>query len=214
MKLGIPVYQGVDLLDVMGPWEMFNWIDKAKGLQTVILSEDGGPVTSMNGITFAAHASFADTPALDVLWVPGGDPKVLGEIMSDPASPYTAYLQKVAGGATWVCSVCEGALLAARAGLLDGHKATTHWAFVKCLEEFPDIDVDTTNARYIVSGNRLTGGGISSGLDESLKLIALLYDDETATDVQVSTQYFPQPPVMGIIPAAPPCMVTWTAAKG
>ena len=120
MKLGIPVYQGVDLLDVAGPWEMFNWVDKAKGLETVILTEDGGPVTTMNGITFNAHASFADTPALDILWVPGGDPKVLGQVMSDPASPYIAYLQQVAGGATWVCSVCEGALLAARAGLLDG----------------------------------------------------------------------------------------------
>ncbi|MBB6410981.1 hypothetical protein [Mesorhizobium sangaii] len=68
----------------------------------------------------------------------------------------------------------------ARAGLLDGHKATTHWAFVKCLQSFPKIEVDTTHARFVKSGNRLTGGGISSGLDEALELIALLFDEATA----------------------------------
>jgi transcriptional regulator GlxA family with amidase domain len=209
MILGIPVYEGVDLLDVAGPYEMFKWVDPRKGLETVILSAEGGPVKTVNGIRFEAHASFAATPALDVLWVPGGDPKVLGEIMSDPASPYLAYLRQVAAGAKWVCSVCEGALLLARAGLLDGHQATTHWAFVPCLQRFAAIDVDTANQRFIVSGNRLTGGGISSGLDEALKLIALLFDEKTAKDVQVTTQYFPKPPVEGRIPAAPACMVKW-----
>jgi transcriptional regulator GlxA family with amidase domain len=209
MKLGIPVYEGVDLLDVAGPYEMFQWVDISKGLETIILSANGGPVTTMNGVRFEAHASFAATPALDVLWVPGGDPKALGEIMSDPASDYLAYLRQVAAGARWVCSVCEGALLLARAGLLDGHRATTHWAFVDCLQRFPAIDVDTAHKRFVESGNRLTGGGISSGLDEALKLIALLFGQETAEAVQVATQYFPEPPVAGRIPAAPPCMVKW-----
>jgi transcriptional regulator GlxA family with amidase domain len=149
------------------------------------------------------------TPALDVLWVPGGDPKALAEIMSDPDSFYLAYLRRVAAAASWICSVCEGALLLARAGLLDGYKATTHRAFVECLQRFPAIDVDTTHQRFVESGNRLTGGGISSGLDEALKLIALLFDQETAAAVQVSTQYFPRPPVAGRIPATPPCTVRW-----
>ena len=117
--------------------------------------------------------------------------------MSDPASAYLAYLRHVAAGATWVCSVCEGALLLARAGLLHGHAATTHWAFVRCLESFPGIDVDTTHARFIVSGNRLTGGGVSSGLDEALKLIALLFDEKTAEGVQLSTQVLPQATGLG-----------------
>lgn len=209
MKLGIPVYEGVDLLDVAGPYEMFKWVDPAKGLETIILSADGASVTTRDGIRFEAHASFAGTPTLDVLWVPGGDPEALGKIMSDADSEYLAYLRQVAAGAAWVCSVCEGALLLARAGLLDGHKATTHWAFVECLKCFPAIDVDTTHQRFIVSGNRLTGGGISSGLDEALKLITLLFDEETAKAVQVTTQYFPKPPVCGSIPDAPACMVSW-----
>ncbi len=100
-------------------------------------------------------------------------------------------------------------MLLARAGLLDGHHATTHWAFIDCLRRFPAIAVDETNARFIVSGNRLTGGGISSGLDEALKLIALLFGEAAAESVQVGTQYFPAPPVMGVIPATPACMIRW-----
>jgi len=210
MKLGIPVYEGVNLLDVAGPYEMFSWVDKSLGLESIIVSADGGPVTTLNRIRFNAHASFAATHSLDVLWVPGGDPKALEEIMSDPASPYLAYLKKVAPTAKWVCSVCEGALLLARAGLLDGHAATTHWYFVNCLKAFSKIEVDTTHQRYVVSGNRLTGGGISSGLDEALMLIQLLFGTKTALDVQLTTQYFPKPPVSGSIPkVTPECPVHW-----
>lgn len=209
MRLGIPVYEDVDLLDVAGPYEMFKWAEKHKGLETIIVSETGAPVTTMNGLRFEAHESFETASELDVLWVPGGSPTALSGIMTDPNSPYLMYLKQIAESAKWVCSVCEGALLLARAGLLDNHKATTHWAFVKCLQEFPLIDVDTEHKRFVVSGNRLTGGGISSGLDESLKLIALLYDEDTAETVQVQTQYFPHPPVCGQIPETPNCMVKW-----
>jgi transcriptional regulator GlxA family with amidase domain len=210
MKLGIPIYEGVNLLDVAGPLEMFYWAGRSNVLKTVLVSADGDGVTSINGVSFKAHASFAQTPALDVLWVPGGDPAALETIMKDSNSPYLQYLRQVAPGAKWVCSVCEGALLLARAGLLDGHAAATHWAFVECLQRFSAIRVDTTHQRFVVSGNRLTGGGISAGLDEALKLISLLFDDNAAKDVQVTTQYFPKPPVMGSIPSTPPpCKMKW-----
>lgn len=211
MKLGIPVYEGVNLLDVTGPIEMFTWVPANKGLEYYIISEDGAPVMTVNGVRFDAHASFSEMPELDVLWVPGGKPSRLAEIMSDPESAYLAYLNQVAENADWVCSVCEGALLAAQAGLLDGHKVTTHWAFVNCLssDRFPDIEVVPGTPRYVVSGNRLTGGGISSALDESLKLIELLFGTDTALGVQRITQYFPNPPVMGTLPQAPPCSLSW-----
>jgi transcriptional regulator GlxA family with amidase domain len=210
MKLGIPIYQGVNLLDVAGPLEMFYWAGaRGNDLETVLVSSDGGAVTSINGVRFEPHASFAQTPSLDVLWVPGGDPNALARIMKNPNSPYLEYLRQVAAGAKWVCSVCEGALLLARAGLLDGHAATTHWAFVECLQRFPAIEVDTAHQRFVVSGNRLTGGGISAGLDEALELIRLLFGEESAKGVQVTTQYFPRPPVMGVIPRTPTCMIEW-----
>jgi cyclohexyl-isocyanide hydratase len=200
MNLGIPVSDGVNLLDAAGPYEMFNWVDKKKGSKAVILSPNGGSVKTMNGVRFEAHGSFCAFPKLDVLWAPGGDPDVLGQIMSDLNSEYLAYLRQAAPGAKWVCSVCEGALLLARAGLLDRHKATTHWAFLDCLRSFP-IEVDTLHKRFVESGNRLTGGGISSGLDEALRLIMLLFDRGTAEAVHRVTQSFPDPPVSGSIPA-------------
>jgi transcriptional regulator GlxA family with amidase domain len=214
MKLGIPIYEGVNLLDVAGPLEMFYWAGQNDDdLQTVLISEDGRAVTSINGVRFEAQASFSQTPALDILWVPGGDPVSLQTIMKDSHSPYLQYLRQIAANAKWVCSVCEGALLLARAGLLDGHEATTHWYFTACLQRFPNITVDTARQRFVVScnatGNRLTGGGISAGLDEALKLISLLFGDKSAEEVQVNTQYFPKPPVMGGIPQSPECSIKW-----
>src|SRR4051812_16923656 len=113
MKLGIPVYEGVNLLDVTGPLEMFYWAGRDRELESVLVSADGKPVRSMNGIRFDVHGSFAQTPVLDVLWVPGGDPAALTKIMSDADSRFLGYLRRVATQAKWVCSVCEGALLLA-----------------------------------------------------------------------------------------------------
>lgn len=211
MRLGIPVYEGVNLLDVAGPVEMFHWAGTIAPLQTVLISEHGGSVMTNSNVRFEAHASFAETPSLDILWVPGGDPVALGRMMSDPDHPYLRYLRLMAENAQWVCSVCEGALLLARAGLLDGHKATTHWAFVACLQSFPEIDVDVTNPRFVVSGDRLTGGGVSSGLDEALQLILMLFGEDAAKSVQTQTQYFPKPPVDAPFPGppAPACFVRW-----
>lgn len=209
MKLGIPVYNGVDLLDFAGPFEMFSWVDKKKGLTPVLLSEDGKAITSGNGLRVDVHGSFGGTPALDILWVPGGTPDVLEQMLKHPDSHYFQYLRQTAEQAQWVCSVCEGALLLARAGLLKAHCATTHWYFADCLAQFDGVTVVPGHPRFVVSGNRLTGGGISSGLDEALQLITLLFDKETAESVQVLTQYFPEPPVRGTIPSTPQCTLHW-----
>jgi len=226
MKLGIPVYEGVNLLDVAGPLEMFFWAgEQGNDLQTVLVSSDGEAVTSINKVKFeVGGASFATTPALDILWVPGGDPDALAAMMKDPArSPYLQYLRQIAINATWVCSVCEGALLLASAGLLDGHEATTHWGYVDCLQKFPKITVDPTlpRPRFVVSEKniitgkeekRLTGGGISSGLDEALQLVSMLFGKHKAEAVQVATEYFPKPPVTGAIRRIPECDMNWGAS--
>lgn len=209
MIIGIPVFPNVDLLDVAGPYEMFNWTPGG-AVQAVIISEDGGPVTSINGVTFEAHFSFENAPPLDVLWVPGGPVEVMNGLMTAQPPTYLNYLMQVALNASWVCSVCEGALLLARTGLLDGHQATTHWAVINCLKQFTKVEVAPGNPRFVQSGNRLTGGGISSGLDEALRLIEILAGTASAMTVQSITQYFPVPPVQGSIPASPPCDFTWT----
>jgi cyclohexyl-isocyanide hydratase len=113
-----------------------------------------------------------------------------------------------------VTSVCEGALLLAAAGLLDGYRATTHWAFIECLRAYDKIHVVGSAGdlpRFVVDRGtnggavRVTGGGISSGFDEALEIVRLLAGEDTAKWVQQVTQYFPKPPVNAPLPDPKGC---------
>ncbi|MDI3560033.1 hypothetical protein [Bradyrhizobium sp. Arg816] len=120
----------------------------------------------------------------------GGDPDALTEIINDPPSTYFEFLTRQAAGAKYMCSVCEGAMLFAASGLLDGHWAATHWDFLECFPTlFPKVKVADGHPRFVLDRNRLTGGGISAGLDEALMLITLLGGTELARQVQQNTQY-------------------------
>jgi transcriptional regulator GlxA family with amidase domain len=198
----IPVWEGLDLLDMVGVLEMASWA----GLAAEIVSVKGGDVASRTGFTFKTK-SFDEAPGpYSAIWVPGGDTKALAALMKDRDGPFLAYVKAQAVQAEWVCSVCNGAGLLAAAGLLDGFEATTHWAFVPCLiKMFPKVKVADGHPRFIVSGNRLTGGGVSSGLDEALKLIELLIDVDAARGAQRITQYYPDPPVKSLIPNIVDC---------
>ena len=197
-----PVYEGVDMLDVTGPWEMFSWA----GFRPVLVAQDAGTYTFRNGFEFCVPFAFRDVaPEFGAIWVPGGDPASLAALIGDPEQKYMNFLKFQAAGAGYVTSVCEGALLLAAAGLLDGYRATTHWAFIPCLMRYAQIEVADGHPRFVLDRNRLTGGGISSGLDEALKLIELLADTETAQAVQQSTQYYPDPPVSSAIPNTVSC---------
>jgi transcriptional regulator GlxA family with amidase domain len=155
-----------------------------------------------NGFAFDVPSGLPEqaTPC-DALWVPGGAPDQLTRIINDPHKRYLGFIARQAAQSTWVCSVCEGALLAAAAGLLDGYTATTHWAFIPYLmQNAPKVTVADGHPRFVVDRNRLTGGGISSGLDEALQLITLLSGEAAAQQVQQTTQYYPNPPVTSEIP--------------
>jgi transcriptional regulator GlxA family with amidase domain len=205
MIIGIPVYDQVDLLDVTGPHEILQWVKQyGPPVEVQIIGEHAGDITTRDGFTFKAPKSINDVKALDVLWVPGGDPAALKRLMTRP-SPYLDFLVTVSKNAHFICSVCEGALLLAQAGLLDGFEATTHWAFVPCLKRFPKIKVVEGHPRFVLDGNRLTGGGISSGLDEALKLVELIASYRVAQQVQQVTQYYPDPPVASVLPPADGC---------
>jgi transcriptional regulator GlxA family with amidase domain len=199
--IGIPVYDDVDMLDVTGPFEMFDWA----GFEIDLLAEQKGMKKFRNkGFCFEVTKSFADARAYDAIWVPGGDPKALAAIIDDSKRTYLDFLIAQAERTKMVCSVCEGAMLLAAAGLLDQHYATTHWAFIPCFaERFPKVLVADGHPRFVLDRNRLTGGGISSGLDEALMLIQLLQGTVAAQQVQQQTQYYPDPPVSSAIPPAP-----------
>jgi transcriptional regulator GlxA family with amidase domain len=204
MTIGIPVYNGCDLLDVTGPYEMLSW----GGLDVELVAQTPGLIKSGKGFTFEVPTGFAQAANYDALWVPGGEPDAIARLMSDPSRTYLDFLIQKAKGATYVCSVCDGALLLAAAGLLDGYEATTHWAFIRCLtDRFPKVKVVEGHPRFHLDRNRLTGGGVASGLDESLKLIELLQGTTAAQEAQRMTQYYPCPPVTSVIPPAGPCSV-------
>jgi len=210
MIIGIPIYQKVDLLDVAAPYEVFNWMkEHVPGVEVYLLAEKAGGVTTLNGLTMKPHKRFAELPTLDVLWVPGGDPSALKKLMTDSKRTYLDFLCSSSRKARFVTSVCEGALLLAAAGLLDGYEATTHWAFIPCLKEFPKIKVVEGHPRFVVDRNRITGGGISSGLDEAFKLVELLSSYQVAQRVQQVTQYYPCPPVASTLLKADKCPFNW-----
>src|SRR5205814_2749101 len=206
MIIGIPIYEKVDLLDVAAPYEIFSLIkefDKKLKPTVYLIAAKPGIIKTRDGLIMTPHKIFSEVPKLDVLWVPGGDPAALKQMMNDPT--YLNFLITRSQKAQFGTSVCEGALLLAQAGLLDGFNATTHWAFIPCLKKFPAIKVVEGYPRFVVDRNRVTGGGISSGLDEALKLVELLSSSAVAQQIQQRTQYYPCPPVTSTIPETQAC---------
>lgn len=191
LKVGFPLYESFDSLDVIGPFQIFTFA----GMDRVLVgSNTTDPVTSFEGIALKPGAAFGDRKLkLDVLFVPGGSNAISVLKQGHPGSnAYLDFLVRQAPHCKLVCSVCTGALLLAGAGLLDGHIATTHWAFKPVLSLFKCKVVDDYR-RYVQSGNRITGGGISSGLDEALYIVSLLYGSDQARRGQLAMQYHPQP---------------------
>jgi transcriptional regulator GlxA family with amidase domain len=200
MRIGIPAYEGADLLDMTGPFEMFHWA----GFEIDVLAESPGPKSTGSGFSFLVHTGFAAARNYDAIWVPGGEPAALARIIDDPARTYLDFLTDQASRARIMCSVCNGAMLLAAAGLLDGYQATTHWAFASCFpQRFPKMQAAPGHPRFIHDRNRLTAGGVASGLDAALKLIELFGGTSLAQRVQQDTQYYPDPPVSSEIPPSP-----------
>ncbi|MDE1150691.1 MAG: DJ-1/PfpI family protein [Azospirillaceae bacterium] len=203
MLIGIPVFENVETLDVSGPYDMFRWA----GFDVELTAAKPGLVTFYKGYKFQVDVAFADAAQhYHALWVPGGETKSVSREINDPKQTYLNFVKAKAKNAGVIASVCEGSLLLAAAGLLDGYTATTHWSCINCFKErFPKVTAAQGFPRYVLderpgSSPRLTGGGISSGLDAALKLIEILSDKQTAQKVQINTQYYPDPPVTSKIP--------------
>ena len=198
--------------------EMFYWMGyywKDRKVTVELVEAQGRVVRTHAGPRLVADSSFADYRGANggppkkqaqLIWVPGASDETTQKMMGD--SDYLGFLQEQAGGAEYVTSVCEGAMLLANAGLLDGYEATTHWGMVPCLRSFKKVKVAKKYPRFVVDGNRVTGGGVSSGVDESLEIIRMVAGTKVAEHVQVVVQYFPDPPVKGKIPKGGKCDIT------
>jgi transcriptional regulator GlxA family with amidase domain len=196
--IGIPLYSNFDSLDVLGPFQTFTMA--ADRLEPKLLAASKAPVRSFEGVDITPHDTFDATKSLDVLFVPGGIK--LEDILKAGGpddNPLLAFLRRIAKPGKdkkpiLITSVCTGALFLAAAGLLRGFRATTHWNYKSILAMFPGVTVADGYPRFVIDANRITGGGISSGLDEAMAMVALLLDKKTARHGQLTMQYAPNPP--------------------
>jgi cyclohexyl-isocyanide hydratase len=206
-NIAIPVYEMVDLMDVAAPYEIFNWMGvywNEGRVKVQLVATALNSIKTLDGFKITPDVTFNDcyeqSIQFELLWVPGGTTQALQKMMRDKS--FLDFIRQQSERADYVTSVCNGAILLASAGLLDGYTATTHWAYIPFLREFPGVKIAEGHPRYVIDGNRVTGGGISSGLDESLELVARISNYEVAKQVQLVTQYFPDPPVCGEIPGS------------
>ncbi len=184
LQIGLLTFPGVQQLDLTAPYEVFVGVPDA----TVhLVAASLAPIRSATGLILAPTTTFADCPALDVLCVPGG--VGVNALMQDGDA--LAFVRRQAEYARYVTSVCTGALVLGAAGLLQGVRATTHWAAHDLLSAFGAIPV---RERVVRDGRFVTGGGVTAGLDFALTLAAELVGRERAEAIQLGHEYAPAPP--------------------
>jgi cyclohexyl-isocyanide hydratase len=184
LQIGIVLFPRVTQLDFTGPLQVFSSVPGAK---VHLIWKRIEPVTSDSVMTITPTVTFAECPQLDVICVPGGigtDDMVNDEEM-------LAFLKKQAEGAKYITSVCTGSLVLGAAGLLKGYRATTHWSAMEGLAPFGAIP---TKTRVCTDRNRVTGGGVTAGIDFALTLVSQMIDRKTAEAIQLRLEYNPAPP--------------------
>jgi transcriptional regulator GlxA family with amidase domain len=193
-RIGIVLFDDVEELDAVGPWEVLAaWAHHFPDddIEVSSLSPRGGAVTAAKGLTLVAQHSFADAPPYDVLLHPGGQgtrPQMRDE-------EHLQWVRAQRAAVPLMTSVCTGSLVYAAAGLLHNRPATTHWASLDLLAETdPTIDV-RPDERYVDDGDIITSSGVSAGIDMALHLVRRLASDNRARDVRRVIQYDPAPPV-------------------
>jgi cyclohexyl-isocyanide hydratase len=183
LQIGMLLYPGFTLLDLAGPQTAFG----IHG-QTHLIWKTMDPVPTDMGVSMNPTVTFADVPDnLDVLFVPGGFGTV--EMMQD--QEVLDFLARAGSTARYITSVCTGSVILAMAGLMDGYRAATHWAFYEPLEA---LGIEASHERVSVDRNRITGGGVTAGIDFALTVIDELKGQDAAEFVQLALEYDPAPP--------------------
>jgi len=184
LEIGSLLFEGVDQIDLTGPFEVLARIPNATYR---IYGKTTAPVRDLKGLRLTPDASIADAPQLDVLHVPGG----FGQeaVMDD--LEVLDWIKRQAAGAHSIFSVCTGALICGAAGLLQGRRATTHWASFHLLPYFGATPV---NERVVVDGSWVFAAGVTAGIDGAMRLAAELRGEEAAQAIQLYMVYAPEPP--------------------
>lgn len=185
LQIGFLIYPGVIQLDVMGAFQVLAF---PPNTEVHLIWKTLTPIISNEGLLLTPTVTFTDCPPLTVICVPGGGMGQI-EVMQDPE--VLNFLQWQAKFAQYVTSVCTGSLILAAAGLLQGYKATCHWAF---RAQLAMLGVEVIPQRVVIDRDRVTGAGVTSGIDFGLTLLGLLCGEEVAKMTQLMLEYVPEPP--------------------
>jgi cyclohexyl-isocyanide hydratase len=183
LQIGMLLYPFFTLLDLAGPQTAFGLHGK-----THLIWKTMEPVPTDMGVSVNPTMTFADVPDnLDVLFVPGG----FGTNAAMQDQEILDFLKRAGSTARYVTSVCTGSAILGMAGLLEGYRAATHWAFYEPLEA---MGIEASYERVSIDRNRITGGGVTAGVDFGLTVIAELKGQDAAEFTQLALEYAPQPP--------------------
>jgi transcriptional regulator GlxA family with amidase domain len=190
LTLGVILYPGFELLDVFGPLEMFNSVGRNQ-LRTHLIAQRAGPVAAgtvadgPSGPHVVAEFGFDDAPPLDLLLVPGG----IGTFPELGNAAMLTFLRERAPHARITMSVCTGSALLAKAGVLDGHRATSNKQVFSLATAQSSAVQWIAAARWVDDGTVVTSSGVSAGMDMALAVIARLYGPEVADGIAIGTEY-------------------------
>jgi cyclohexyl-isocyanide hydratase len=178
------LFPNVTQLDLTGPAQV---LSRLGNVQLDLVWKDRAPVATDAGFAIVPTATFAEVPRADILCVPGG--MGVTEVIADDEA--MAWVRATGAEARWVTSVCTGSLILGAAGLLDDYRAATHWSWREYLAMF---GAEMVPERVVLDRNRVTGGGVTAGIDFALTLMAEVCSAEFAKAVQLSLEYDPAPP--------------------
>lgn len=184
-SLGFVIFPGLTQLDFTGPLQVLARLPQAA---IYIVAKSDAPVPSDCGLSLVPTHTFANCPPLDLICVPGGVTGVIGAIDDRET---VEFVRRQAGDAKYVTSVCTGAFVLGAAGLLQGRRATTHWAYTDLL---PLYGATHEKARVVRDSNLITAGGVTAGIDFGLSVVAEIAGEAVARTIQLGIEYDPSPP--------------------
>jgi cyclohexyl-isocyanide hydratase len=184
-NVGFVIFPELTQLDFTGPQQVLARLPQSA---MHIIAKSASPVPSDSGLSLVPTHTFENCPRLDLICVPGGSTGVV-QAMGDRET--IEFIRRQSTSATYVTSVCTGAFILGAAGLLKGRRATTHWAFTELL---PLVGATHEKARIVKDGNVITAGGVTSGIDFGLSMVAEIAGETAAQAIQLGLEYNPDPP--------------------
>jgi cyclohexyl-isocyanide hydratase len=182
--IGLVFYPGMTALDIVGPQQVFSGLPGVK-IHRIWKTLD--PIATDDGMVITPDTTFENCPTLDVICVGGGLKQIA--VVDDPE--VLDFFRKQGSTAKFITSVCGGSEFLAKAGLLEGYRAATHWM---AREQLAKLGVEVGMERVVIDRNRMTGGGVTAGIDFGLTIAAKLWGEESAKIAQLMLEYDPAPP--------------------